>query len=139
MLVPTTLPHTQKKHDADGNDLAHVPKEKLLVISAHIPFVTYTDATAQKHQVDNLDELYAIVGDRPALGLSGHTHTTEQIVPGEHFHGWQEKHGRRPGAVPPDRDRRGVGFLVGRRPGRRGHSARHRAPGLTARLLRARL
>ena len=96
MLVPTTLPHTQKKHDADGNDLAHVPKEKLLVISAHIPFVTYTDATAQKHQVDNLDEMYAIVGDRPALGLSGHTHTTEQIVPGEHFHGWQENTGTGP-------------------------------------------
>ena len=78
------------------NDLAHVPQEKLLVISAHIPFVTYTDATAQKHQVDNLDELYAIVGDRPALGLSGHTHTTEQIVPGEHFHGWQENTGTGP-------------------------------------------
>ena len=78
------------------NDLAHVPKEKLLVISAHIPFVTYTDATAQKHQVDNLDELYAIVGDRPALGLSGHTHTTEQIVPGEHFHGWREHTGTGP-------------------------------------------
>ena len=78
------------------NDLAHVPKEKLLVISAHIPFVTYTDATAQKHQVDNLDELYEIVGDRPALGLSGHTHTTEQIVPGEHFHGWQENTGTGP-------------------------------------------
>ena len=106
------------------NDLAHVPKENLLVISAHIPFVTYTDATAQKHQVDNLDELYAIVGDRPALGLSGHTHTTEQIVPGEHFHGWQENTGTGPAQFPPDRDRRGVGLLVGRRPGRRGNPAR---------------
>ena len=80
------------------NDLAHVPQQKLLVISAHIPFVTYTDATAQKHQVDNLDELYAIVGERPALGLSGHTHTTEQIMPGEHFHGWREHTGTGPAA-----------------------------------------
>ncbi len=78
------------------NDLAHVPEDRLLVINAHIPFVTYTDATAQKHQTDNLDELYAIVGDRPALGLSGHTHTTEQIVPGEHFAGWREHTGTGP-------------------------------------------
>ena len=46
--------------------------------------------------MDNLDELYAIVGDRPALGLSGHTHTIEQIMPGEHFHGWQENTGTGP-------------------------------------------
>ena len=72
------------------NDLAHVPEDKLLVLNAHIPFVSYTDATQRKHQIDNLAELYAIVGDRPALGLSGHTHTTEQIIPGEHFAGWQE-------------------------------------------------
>ena len=71
--------------DFDATDDAH-SFDRLLVISAHIPFVTYTDATAQKHQVDNLDELYAIVADRPALGLSGHTHTTEQIEPGERFH-----------------------------------------------------
>ena len=70
------------------NDLANVPEDKLLVINAHIPFVTYTDANQQKHQTDNLDQLYEIVGDRPALGLSGHTHTTEQILPGEHFEGW---------------------------------------------------
>ena len=72
------------------NDLAHVPEDKLLVLNAHIPFVSYTDATQRKHQIDNLAKLYAIVGDRPALGLSGHTHTTEQIMPGEHFAGWQE-------------------------------------------------
>jgi len=72
------------------NDLAHVPDDKLIVLSAHIPFVTYTDASAQKHQVDNLDKLYELIGDRPALGLSGHTHTTEQILPGEYFKGWKE-------------------------------------------------
>lgn len=72
------------------NDLAHVPETKLIVVNAHIPFVTYTDANAQKHQVDNLDKLYELIGDRPALGLSGHTHTTEQILPGEYFEGWKE-------------------------------------------------
>ncbi|WP_265519590.1 calcineurin-like phosphoesterase family protein [Nitratireductor luteus] len=72
------------------NDLAHVPQDKLIVLNAHIPFVTFTDNTAQKHQTDNLDVLYEIIGDRPALGLSGHTHTTEQIMPGENFEGWAE-------------------------------------------------
>ncbi|MEM9010453.1 MAG: calcineurin-like phosphoesterase family protein [Pseudomonadota bacterium] len=75
------------------NDLAHVPEDKLIVLNAHIPFVTYTDADEQKHQTDNLDALYAIIGDRPALGLSGHTHTTEQILPGENFEGWQQNTG----------------------------------------------
>ncbi len=72
------------------NDLAQVPQDRLIVLNAHIPFVTYTDANAQKHQTDNLDELYDVIGDRPALGLSGHTHTTEQILPGENFDGWQQ-------------------------------------------------
>ncbi|MEM9043974.1 MAG: calcineurin-like phosphoesterase family protein [Pseudomonadota bacterium] len=75
------------------NDLAHVPEDKLIVVNAHIPFVTFTDSTAKKHQTDNLHELYHILGDRPALGLSGHTHTTEQILPGEHYHGWEEATG----------------------------------------------
>ncbi len=75
------------------NDLANVPKDRLIVINAHIPFVTYTDAGAQKHQTDNLAALYEIIGDRPALGLSGHTHTTEQILPGEFFEGWEKNTG----------------------------------------------
>jgi len=72
------------------NDLANVPEDHLILLNAHIPFVTFTDNTAQKHQVDNLDVLYEIIGDRPALGLSGHTHTTEQILPGESFDGWAQ-------------------------------------------------
>jgi len=80
----------QRQIDWLRNDLALVPQDRLIVLNAHIPFVTFTDATAQKHQTDNLDELYEVIGDRPALGLSGHTHTTEQILPGEYFKGWQE-------------------------------------------------
>ncbi|MEL6294029.1 MAG: calcineurin-like phosphoesterase family protein [Pseudomonadota bacterium] len=72
------------------NDLANVPEDKLIVMAAHIPFQTFTDNTAAKHQTDNLDELVAVLGDRKVLGLSGHTHTTENIEPGEHFEGWAE-------------------------------------------------
>lgn len=72
------------------NDLANVPDYKLIVLTAHIPFQTFTDNTAGKHQTDNLDELVAVLGDRPVLTLAGHTHTTENIEQGEHFEGWEE-------------------------------------------------
>ena len=75
------------------NDLAHVPEDKLIVLTAHIPFVTFTDNLAAKHQTDNLNKLYEILADRPVLGLAGHTHTTENIEPGEHFEGWAKNTG----------------------------------------------
>lgn len=78
------------------NDLARVPDDRLIVLTAHIPFVTFTDNTAAKHQTDNLAELYEIIGDRPALGLSGHTHTTENIEVGEHYGGWEQATGTGP-------------------------------------------
>jgi len=76
-----------------ANDLANVPEDKLIVLNAHIPFQTFTDNTAAKHQTDNLTDLVEILGDRPALGLSGHTHTTENIVTGEYYEGWEENTG----------------------------------------------
>ncbi|MEO1292161.1 MAG: calcineurin-like phosphoesterase family protein [Pseudomonadota bacterium] len=74
-------------------DLANVPEDKLIVLNAHIPFQTFTDNTAGKHQTDNFSDLAAIIGDRPALGLSGHTHTTEQLLPGVSYDGWEENTG----------------------------------------------
>ena len=76
-----------------ANDLANVPQDKLIVISAHIPFQTFTDNTAAKHQTDNFDALVDILGDRPVLGLSGHTHTTENILTGEYYNGWEKNTG----------------------------------------------
>ena len=76
-----------------ANDLANVPEDKLIVLNAHIPFQTFTDNTAAKHQTDNLADLVAVLGDRPVLGLSGHTHTTENILTGEYFEGWEENTG----------------------------------------------
>ena len=34
------------------NDLARIPRDKLIVVNAHIPFVSYTDATRQRGQID---------------------------------------------------------------------------------------
>ena len=74
-------------------DLAEVPQDKLIVLNAHIPFQTFTDNTAAKHQTDNLDRLVEILGDRTALGLTGHTHTTENLLPGTHYEGFEENTG----------------------------------------------
>ena len=65
------------------NDLAHVPEHKLIVLSMHVPIVSFVDSRSNKHQTDNAGSLYDIIGDRRALALSGHTHTLEHFEPGE--------------------------------------------------------
>lgn len=80
------------------NDLAHVPRDRLIVLAAHIPFVTFTDAASGKHQTDDLAALVAVLDGRPTLGLAGHTHTVEQIMPGEHFAGFEANTGVGPQA-----------------------------------------
>lgn len=64
-------------------DLALVPKDKLVVLSMHIPLVSFVDATSNKHQTDNAGSLYRLLAGRKALALSGHTHTLEHFEPGE--------------------------------------------------------
>jgi hypothetical protein len=90
------------------NDLAHVPPDKLIVLNMHIPIQTFIDSNSTQHQVDNALELYDLLGYgpsgnpvRPALALSGHTHTVENLRPGELFAGWATALGERsPGAIP---------------------------------------
>ncbi|WP_283638913.1 calcineurin-like phosphoesterase C-terminal domain-containing protein [Marinovum algicola] len=72
-----------------GNLLPQVPEDRLIVMTAHIPFQTFTDNTAAKHQTDNLAELAALLDGRKVLTMAGHTHTTENIEPGEGFEGWE--------------------------------------------------
>ena len=72
-----------------GNLLPLVPDDKLIVMTAHIPFQTFTDNRAAKHQTDNFDELVALLEGRQVLALAGHTHTTENIITGESFDGWE--------------------------------------------------
>jgi hypothetical protein len=71
------------------NDLAQTPKDKLVVLNMHIPLISYVDHTSSQHQVYNTPDIYALLEGRPSLALSGHTHTLEQIRPGELFAGWQ--------------------------------------------------
>ena len=72
------------------NLLSFTDEEKLVVIGHHIPFVSFVDQTAVAHQTDNVTELYALLEGRKALSLSGHTHTIENLSPGDTFFGWEE-------------------------------------------------
>lgn len=71
------------------NLLARTPKDRLVVLAHHIPFVSFVDSTSPKHQTDNLAQIHALLEGRPALSLSGHTHTVENHAPGQEFAGWQ--------------------------------------------------
>jgi 3',5'-cyclic AMP phosphodiesterase CpdA len=70
------------------NDLQHVPSDRLIVLNLHIPLITFIDQLSSQHQVANVRDIYALLAERPALAFSGHTHTLEQIRPGENFEGW---------------------------------------------------
>ena len=73
--------------------LETVPMERKIVIATHIPLVSFVDSRSPKHQTDNTGELHALVEGRPALSLSGHTHTIENHAPGQVFEGWPESAG----------------------------------------------
>jgi hypothetical protein len=76
--------------------LAETPDDRLIVLAHHIPFVSFVDAGSNKHQTDNLDRIHALVAGRPALSLSGHTHTIENHAPGQIFDGWTQNTGTGP-------------------------------------------
>ncbi len=78
------------------NLLAQTPGDRLIVLAHHIPFVSFVDAGSDKHQTDNLDRIHALVEGRPALSLSGHTHTIENHAPGQIFEGWAQNTGTGP-------------------------------------------
>lgn len=75
------------------NVLKTTDPKKLVVFAAHIPFVGFDNSESQPHQTANLDELYALVKGRPALSLTGHSHTLENMAPGDSMAGWKENVG----------------------------------------------
>lgn len=72
------------------NLLAHVPDDRLIVLLHHVPLVSFSDADRPVHQTDNAAEVHALLAGRPALSLAGHTHTLENLEPGEWYAGWQD-------------------------------------------------
>lgn len=73
--------------------LAHVPQDRLIVLMHHIPLVSFIDSNTGRHQTDNAQDIYRLIGSRPALSLSGHTHTLEFLAAGEWFKGWEAQVG----------------------------------------------
>ncbi|WP_432536013.1 calcineurin-like phosphoesterase C-terminal domain-containing protein [Kineococcus arenarius] len=71
-------------------DLAEVPEDKLVVVATHIPMVSFADATSTKHQTADVLKLYELLEGRPALSVSGHTHSTERMLTGDSYAGWEE-------------------------------------------------
>ena len=73
--------------------LAEVPRDKLVVLMHHIPFVSFADATSGRHQTDNVREIHALLAGRPAVSFSGHTHTFEYLAAGAWYQGWDAQVG----------------------------------------------
>jgi len=73
-----------------ANDLALVPKDKLIVIGTHIPLVAFVDMYSTKHQTDDVTQLYALLEGRPALSVSGHAQTITNMAKGDSYAGWKD-------------------------------------------------
>lgn len=72
-----------------ANDLATVPKDKLVVIATHIPLVGFQDMNSTQHQTDDVGKLYELLKDRPALSVAGHTQALENLDKGDSYAGWK--------------------------------------------------
>ncbi len=73
-----------------ANDLAHVPKDKLIIIATHIPLVSFIDMGSNKHQTNDAPALYELLEGRPALSVVGHAQTVENLETGDTFGPWKE-------------------------------------------------
>lgn len=60
-------------------DLARVPKKRLVLLTMHAPLRAYPSSAEQHHDdIEDLRELLALLSGRPHLyAVAGHTHTTE--------------------------------------------------------------
>lgn len=72
------------------NDLSLVPEDRLIVIATHIPIVAFVDQYSTKHQTDDARALYALLEERPALSVSGHAQTVENMLAGDRYAGWNQ-------------------------------------------------
>lgn len=66
-------------------DLATVPRSKQIVLATHAPIVSYTDVV-----VDNAAELYRLLKGRRVVTVGGHTHTLENLRPGDSRAEWKK-------------------------------------------------
>ncbi len=60
-----------------ANLLNETPASKLIVVVMHIPLETYLDPKSPSQNTADAAELLALLGERPCVSFSGHTHTTK--------------------------------------------------------------
>lgn len=72
------------------NDLARVPRDRLIVVAAHIPLLDYADQDSTRHQVAQVREIYELLEGREAIALGGHTHSLENLRAGDSLQGWSD-------------------------------------------------
>jgi C terminal of Calcineurin-like phosphoesterase/N terminal of Calcineurin-like phosphoesterase/Calcineurin-like phosphoesterase/TAT (twin-arginine translocation) pathway signal sequence len=60
-----------------ANLLAEQPADRLVVAAMHIPLRTYVRPDDWAVNTSDRDEFLKLIGERPCLSISGHTHTTE--------------------------------------------------------------
>jgi hypothetical protein len=72
-----------------ANDLALVPRDRLLILAMHIPFTSYNRAQHPQRHVANSAEVFALLeGFGHVLAVAGHMHTSEH-----HYFGESEGYG----------------------------------------------
>lgn len=111
---------TERQLEWLANDLANVPKDKLIFLQMHIPIFTFIDQNLAQHGTSNVVELYETLGcsrnedghfapedcERPVIAIGAHSHTNENMLPGEFYEGFGVTldagglSGRAPGPVP---------------------------------------
>lgn len=73
-----------------ANLIAATDPTRLIVLGHHIPLVGFDNRKEWAHQTQNAPEVHAMLRGRKALDLSGHSHTLENLAPGDSFEGWKE-------------------------------------------------
>lgn len=68
------------------NVLAHVPRDKLIVVSTHIPLVGFEDPSDPAGHTADVSRLMELLSGRPhTVSFAGHTHTTEHHYMGAEY------------------------------------------------------
>ena len=74
-------------------DIANTPEDKLIELATHIPLLNWHDQGSDRHQVDQVQAIHDIIGDRPAVAFGGHSHTLEVMREGDSMEGWKSLYG----------------------------------------------
>lgn len=99
---PTQLPAARGDYKASldpqqlewlRQDIGNTPKDKLVVLAAHIPLLDFADQELSQHQVKQAKEIYSMLKGRKAVEVAGHTHSLENLRAGDSTAGWKDTYG----------------------------------------------